>query len=271
MIDLSKIVLRRLLARLAFLAIGLLLIYYYVNHLFISQLSNPVLVYPDLDNTYWLFLFLAIPQQIAGSISLSILIDSSLVVFLVLSFVFWKKPIFPICFLLLYVLYFITYNSFSCHHFHHTGVFFIVLPFCFSGSAFSLIFEFIRYYLCFIYASAGCYKLFRGTIFNTNQLVEVLRTTHLEALSKNELNPFLDFLLSTPFFSHSLFVFAVLLELFFLVGFFTKKLDYLLFIALIVMKVSLFLVMDFVAWELLVLDIIMIPSINKRLYESQVD
>ena len=47
MIDLSKIVLRRLLARLAFLAIGLLLIYYYVNHLFISQLSNPVLVYPD--------------------------------------------------------------------------------------------------------------------------------------------------------------------------------------------------------------------------------
>ena len=91
MIDLSKIVLRRLLARLAFLAIGLLLIYYYVNHLFISQLSNPVLVYPDLDNTYWLFLFLAIPQQIAGSISLSILIDSSLVVFLVLSFVFWKK------------------------------------------------------------------------------------------------------------------------------------------------------------------------------------
>lgn len=266
MFDLSTIELRKLIARIVFSLIGMLFIYYYINNLFISQLSIPVLVYPDLDNTYWLFLFLNIPQKIATTLSLAYCVDLSLVIFLLLSLYFWDKTIYPIVFLFIYIFYFITYNSFACHHYHHTGVLFIVLPFCFKDSAFKLMFEFVRYYLCFIYASAGCYKLFRGSVFNPDQMVEILRNTHLEALSNQSSGPILNFLLSNPSFSHFLFVLSVLFELFFIVGFITKKFDYLLFLILVLLKISLFIMMDFLAWELLILDVIMLPYVNKRIY-----
>ena len=211
MISFAQIPNRKFFNRLFFGLIGLLFIYFYFNNLFLSQLESPVLVYPDADNIYWLALFLKIPQSLTSSSILAYCWDIGMVLLLVMSFVWYNKNLFPILFIATYTIYFITFNTYACHHYHNIGVFLVVLPFCFKRSSFNLIFEFCRYYICFIYFSAACFKLFRGSVFNAEQMTEILRSTHLLSLAEGK-EGLISFLLSNPIVALSSFVIAAILS-----------------------------------------------------------
>jgi hypothetical protein len=107
---------------------------------------------------------------------------------------------------------------------------------------FLLIFEGLRYFFLFFLASAGVWKFIQGGIFSTSEMSGILLYQHTELLTSSPgywYSNFFLFLIQHPLLSYFFYLAATAVELFFIVGFFTKKYDTLLFVLFIV-----FLVMD---------------------------
>lgn len=111
---------------------------------------------------------------------------------------------------------------------------YMLLPIVFLSSresTFALLWEGLRYFFLFFFASAGCWKLVQGGVFHLGQMSAILQNQHLERLTLPS-GPAGDWyghliwwLVNHPLVSYGLYGCATVAELSFLVGFFTRKWD----------------------------------------------
>ena len=124
----------------------------------------------------------------------------------------------------------------------------------------------LRYFFLFVFASAGIWKIVQGGIFNVGQMSGVLLYQHKEFLVSSPNNWFAHltyFLINHPIVGYLLYLAGTILELFFLVGFFTRKADRWLIAGFILFVLLDLLVMRIYYWELSPFLIALIYSKHK--------
>jgi len=105
-----------------------------------------------------------------------------------------------------------------------------------------LLFEGLRYFFLFYFASAGIWKLAQGGAFSISQMSGVLLYQHNQLLTSSSgywQAGLILYFIENQHLSYFLYISATLLELCFSIGFFTKKYDRLLVFAFL-----LFILMD---------------------------
>jgi hypothetical protein len=133
----------------------------------------------------------------------------------------------------------------------------LLFPIAFVASnpkTFRLLIEGLRYFFLFFFVSAGIWKIVNGAIFNTEQMSGVLLHQHADMLSNSPefwQSHFILWIIDHKMIGYSLYLLATLLELIFVVGFFTKKYDNLLIVAFLVFLVFDHLVMRIPYYEVL--------------------
>ncbi len=206
---------------------------YYLN-LLLHQFESPIINFPDADNTFWLVLFLGVPQFLAKNFTISFLFDASLFIIPCLCIIYKKSRTFPLIFFILNLLYFISISSFQAHHAHNlNGVLMLSILFCFKPNTFVLLFYFLRYYTLFVLVSAACWKIFRGSIFHLEHMSNTFFAIHINSLSNHPTSTysiFIKYLIDHPTISQTIFILGTLIQTSFLIGFFTKKYDHILMI-----------------------------------------
>jgi hypothetical protein len=86
----------------------------------------------------------------------------------------------------------------------------------------------LRYFFLFFFASAGVWKLVQLGAFNTEQMSGVLLFQHKEFLTSSHgswYSTFIYWLINHSTASYLLYVAGIIIELFFIVGFLTRKYD----------------------------------------------
>jgi hypothetical protein len=112
----------------------------------------------------------------------------------------------------------------------------------------------LRYFFLFFFASAGIWKLVQYGAFNTEQMSGVLLYQHKEYLTSSPgvwHSSFIYWLINNPFVGYFLYLLGTLIELVFLIGFFTRKYDRWLIICFILFLFFDVLIMRIHYWETL--------------------
>ena len=199
----------------------------------LCQLDSPPFIAPKSDNFFWLLHYFNIPQTVLSNFYLGLTVDVGIVTALL--GLMWKpqKWGFGVLFLLGFIVYYVSYNSAMTHHAHPmSGYFVVACLLCLGASSkiFTLGFYAVRYYACFVMASAGLWKLGRGAVFHPNQMQHILMTQHTDyRVARGEeywYSQFIEWWIQHPELTQYLWYGGVLLELSFLIGFFTKRIDW---------------------------------------------
>ena len=257
---------RPLLQRVFFSAVLLIFIYYYFSHLFISQVGlNPIL-FQEIDPAYWLLMILKIPQLIAGNTIIAIFFDLILVISAVISFIKPSQSVSVKIFFVFYFLYYMLFNLLSGHHYVNIGILVTAFPFMFSrNEKFAFLFACSRYYFLFIFTSAALWKLWRGSLFHNGQIVTLLQQKKLLATISGDtsLRFQIDlFLLIHKEFALVAWIIMGVLELSFIIGFFSYKYDKILVANYILFLTGSFLIVGIVNIENLLMLMTLFPIIK---------
>ena len=118
-------------------------------------------------------------------------------------------------------------------------------------TSFYLLANGLRYYFLFLFTSAAIWKFTQHGIFNVQQFSNILVIQHKEILTSQvtSYQKFICWLINHSSISYFLYVAGCLLELFFIIGYFTKKYDWLLAMATIG-----FLVFDYALMRIIYFD-----------------
>lgn len=243
-----------------------------MNGLTLSQLGEPFLLLYN-DPGIWIFHKLGIPQFIIQQ-PFALLFDATLLIMAVVGlYLFWKGKkaiVFTFVFALLFSLYMITAHSYpNLSPRQYFGLFLIPYTFLFLGKRFKNYTELIRYFVLFVFFSAAMWKLTRGILTEPDQMFHVIQGQHIETLfllPENGLhNTIARWLLNHKALTNAILFAAVGLQFSFIIGFFTKKFDKLLFLLMFMFLLNNFLIMGIEYWTYLVFTpYFFIPEIEKR-------
>ncbi|MEM7103118.1 MAG: hypothetical protein AAF502_08320 [Bacteroidota bacterium] len=255
---------RKVLGRWVFGFIVVFLLYRFASNAFTHQLASPVLKFAWVDLAYWMVHLLRLPEMITGHLAVSIVFDLLLFTSAVLSAVFVNKRIFPIAFGVLFALYFLTYNSFSAHHTHcMAGILLVSIPFWFkSDKSFSFLWEGLRYFTLWIYFSAFLWKLFRGALFHLDQGYAVFlneTANYIVQAPDSFWGKTYSYFIANPDLATVFVAAGVIAQAAFIIGFFTRKLDWLWFILPILFHTISYCFLGVFFFELLVLNFTLLP------------
>jgi hypothetical protein len=255
---------RNILARIVFGWVVVALLWRWHDGAMLSQLEAPVLGNAYKDLTFWLFELLGIPQGLTGSYGLALAFDLSLTVSAALMLVrpqwVWSARVYSV----LILVYFIVQTTYANHHYRPIiGLVVAGLPFTFvSLDRFNWMLQGLRYYILFVYTSAGLYKIFRGSWFNVDQMTGIIENTQLElflAAPDGWHAQLFGWLLQHQNVSWLLFLLATVLETVFILGYFTRRYDVWLFATAMSLHIGFYFTMRFFAFELIVLDLALLP------------
>jgi hypothetical protein len=149
---------------------------------------------------------------------------------------------------------------------HIAWLFFPVVFIPADKKTFILLFEGLRYFFLFFFVSAAIWKVVQGGIFSISQMSGVLLYQHKELLTSSSTywqSNFLLWLIQRPHLSYLLYLSAALLELSFIVGFFTRKYDSLLLVLLVIFLVMDHLIMRIPYYEIVPLALTLVFSKEK--------
>lgn len=234
------------------------------DHALLSQLQGPVLGNAANDLTFWLAGVLGLPELFTGNGPLAIILDITLLGSSVLAIARPHGSLFPKVHCAAALIYFIVFTTWSNHHYRPIlGLVLAGVPFAFQGlQRFDHAFQGLRYYVLFVYTSAGLYKVLRGSWLNMDQMTGIIEGTQLElflAVPESWHARMFLWLLQHQTISWLLFVAATVLELAFLIGFFTRRYDTWLFFTAWTLHLGFWFSMRFFAFELIVLDLALLP------------
>lgn len=255
---------RQLFASASFGLLLIIFIYRYFSNSLLHQLQHPVLIFPGIDNTYWLLHYLDIPHYLtrrnAGAIAFDVILFG-----LVLACAFRSRQrLFPALLLVFLWTYLIVFNTFSGHHYYQVGFLFIAIPFLSrENKNYAVLYDAVRYLFCFLYFSSGMYKLFRGAIFNPDQMQSILMNDNASSIFHNPTGWHSDlvlYLIEHKHLSQGLFIFATILEISLLIGFFTKKYDGWLLCGLIAFHIGNYMMTGIPFLEQAVIFLVFIPK-----------
>lgn len=219
--------------------------------------------YQELDPTYWMFMILGVSEWLQSPAI--IILDVCLFVLAVAGFTWPGKPVVAALFTLVYFIWFVLFNGSMGHHYAFLGILFVSLPFAFSNTGFSYLLLFIRFVFCFIYGTAGLWKLFRGNLFYSEQTRSALISLNLQELSNPDgsfRTQLLQWLIAHPVPAHSLWVVMMLLELAFLIGFITLRYDKVLLICYLLFAIGGWYFFDVWNYENLLFLITLYPLLQ---------
>jgi len=255
---------RQLLGRIIFGWVLVALLWRWSDSSMISQLESPVLgnVYKDL--TFWLFELAHIPAFVSGHYGVALLLDLIITCAAALAFLQPSNVVFARTYCVSILFYFVIQTTYANHHYRPIiGLLVAGVPFAFGSlPRFGNFVHGLRYYVLFIYTSAGLYKVVRGSWLNRDQMTMIIEKTQLDLLLSQPENwhaLFFTWMLHHEWASWSLFGMATVLELSFVIGFFTRRWDLGLFCTAITLHIGFYFTMDFFAFELIVLDLMLLP------------
>ena len=245
------------------------------THTSLHQLQGAAFVDPKADNFYWILLYFNVPQAIINSFGLGLSIDIALLLLPILIIIYPFRHLPALIYAPLTILYLVSYNSFATHHEHTLiGLVFVSFLLCFKeADRFRTVFNALRYYTCFLMASAALWKLGRGALWHPEQFQNILFEQHADWLihyPQALFSQWIQFLIGSPFLSKLLWWGATLLEFVFLVGFFTRRYDIYLFVAFWLFIVADYFIMGLHFWELGILSIFFWPQWRRYFYGLRV-
>lgn len=136
---------------------------------------------------------------------------------------------------------------------HIAWLFFPIVFIPEDKKTFILLFDGLRYFFLFFFVSATVWKVAQGGLFSISQMSGILLYQHKELLTSSPgywQSNFLLWLIQRPQLSYLLYLFAALLELSFIIGFFTRKYDRLLLVLLVIFLVMDHLIMRITYYEI---------------------
>lgn len=232
----------------------------YIDGLFLTELvSNPIRS-PRVDLIVWITQWLDIPNLMSTSL-LSTGIDIAIVILpIVILYRLFKdqtinRLVLTLCiFFGLYILIIYCFPTLSIRK--YLGLVLIPIAFTFSTSKrYYSYLELMRYYILFVFTSASLWKIFRGVALDTNHMQLSLKAQHIDNLvnyPSHHVTDLVSTFIHDPVICSMIFLLAILFQLSFGIGFFTKKYDKALAIFLIIFIISDYLVMKIEYWEFLV-------------------
>ena len=214
-----------------------LMVYKWFNGMFLYQME-PFFFYTREDLFSWFIMLTGIHKWLLNNVAGCVLFDAFFYTTPLLFYIIYLKlnrftSIAAIAMLCINWLYIQCYTMFPTNSIE-AHIAWLLFPIVFipkKEKTFLLLFDGLRYFLLFFFVSAGIWKFVLGGIFNTHQMSNILLAQHKELLATTPNHwyaSFIGFLIAKPVLSFSLYVVATLVELSFVVGFFTKKFDKLL-------------------------------------------
>ncbi|RYG05995.1 MAG: hypothetical protein EOO02_02060 [Chitinophagaceae bacterium] len=201
-------------------------------NILVSQIGNNPLPDQDADPVYLLFMITGAVGFMAGWAAPYIEV---LMMFCCIGSIMWPlKRMLPAAFLLLYFCYFITYNMVAGHHYTNVGLLVMAVPFLFASHRFVAVFTLCRFFFCFMMFTAACWKIARGNLWHLDQTGMLLINTSLEALVSGDptwRTEIVRWLVNHKTIAHLIWIFLIVLEAIFLLGFISFRWDKYLLIA----------------------------------------
>ncbi|MEO6490418.1 MAG: hypothetical protein ABIO04_10795 [Ferruginibacter sp.] len=202
----------------------------------------------EVDPLSWGFYLAGMPQFILKHQWCGILIDSIIIISLLL---FVRDPLnnrLAILLFLLLMLFYITFMGHMAHRNYQVGFFMVFVPFLFKGYTNKIFaYESLRYFLLFFYLSAAFLKITNHSLAGNEHFSHLLSGQFTPYFLEGNTGVRTDlnlYLISHPATSHLLFIISFIVELTTIIGFFTKRFDNLLAIALLTFHFGNWLIMD---------------------------
>lgn len=243
----------------AFGAILVLLFYRFIQSVLLSQMGQPLVPFAPNDFVYQLFYNSGIMQFVLAHPFVASVLDMLLFLLPILAMVTGRR-LFIIGTSAGLLLYQFIFNLVTYHNYHGlVGAVLLTIPFWSKKQErFELLWQGIRYYWLYVFASAGLWKLLRGSAFHDGQLSAVLMAQQLDLLLQHPDSwkaQIIEYLISHKAVANSVLLVNVALQLSFLIGFFTRRFDYLLIGLSFLFCIANYFVMHIVSAELLVLNL----------------
>lgn len=235
------------------------------NGMLLSQLQPAFFVTP-MNVSAWALMFTGIHNLFINNQSACLIADIVLLglpmLYTVLHIKQLTRPkiVAGYCLLLYNFIYaqcYVLYPSNSIEG-HIGWILFPLVLICQRLTSFSLALQAIRFVFLFFLASAGIWKIRNGGIFNPEQMSGVLLLQHSQMLvtaPSSFLSEIYYWLIQHPIAGYMLYLAATLLELVFIVGFFTRKADRWLLLLFFVFLLADMFIMRIKYWEVMHLAI----------------
>lgn len=200
-----------------------------INGGLFSSIYHTPFVLPEADNLYWTIFTLKI-DAITNSYFVCVLLDMLLLFLPICCILFFDKKIFPILFSILFVFYYIIFNSHTAFHSHSlVGIIFISIAFWFKKpTSFSLAWRAIRYYFIFVMISAAAWKFYRDGIYHFDQYSNLLKVQQVQYFMDNPEGFFHSirfYLIQNEVVAYILLLCGFIAEASFIIGFFSRQYD----------------------------------------------
>jgi len=262
---------RKRIARIVFSLFLLSLVWSFFSNTLLHQLCRPVIKYPYVDPTYWAMNWLRIPEMITDNYLLAWIFDGLLISSCVLSLLFPDKRIFVWSLIILFFIYFITYNTYGVWHTgNKIGLLLIAIPFAVrDNKSFNYLWQGLRYFLLFSFSCAFLWKFFRFSWLYADEGILIMKknaAAYLYFKPNTWLAHLYEWFLQHPGLLQFLYIAGVVLEGVFIIGFFTRKADRYLFILSILLVLGFWFMAEAHFFELLILNLTLIPPHFIRRY-----
>jgi hypothetical protein len=233
---------RDLRARIIFGWLALVLIYFFYAHSMLSQLASPVLIFPSSDNVFWFIHLLRIPQFLLSNYWVAMCFDLILFTSVLGSCIFPRKTWLNWIAVVGIWVYYYTYSTAAGKHYAQIGYF--ITPVAFlaaSANKFNLLWNAVRYWVCFLYTCAGIYKIYYGGFGFDENMSNILMQMNGEwlLLHPHDLrSSCIQWLIQHPGIAQQFFRSVVLIDFVLIIGFFTKKFDHWLLVGLLLFHIG---------------------------------
>jgi hypothetical protein len=235
--------------------------------LLLHQIGENPLLTPFNDYTYWAFIasgavrFLTMPPMAA-------IFDTLWLGIIIWGLLSQNNRFAPLLYTLFAFTYQVVFGSLAgAHNGFFNGFLFIAIPFIATRSSTRiLLWEGLRYYTVWLYFSSFLWKLAHQFLFSFEEGRATILATNAPYIAQHPhslLSLSLQYLIAHPNLSFGLLAAGALSQGFFIVGFFTKKLDNWLFIFPFFFHFAAYLLFDVCFAELLVLQLTFIRFISK--------
>ena len=235
--------------RLFYLLVLLLLFYRGLQGALLHHVAHSGLFYTGFDKTYWLWVLTGIPAIINHSSLFSWGIDLTLIAFTFICFYKPTQVLFSRLFWMLFLVFYLTFNLYADAFFKPgLAILMVGFTFCFHKTEEKAVWwKFSRYYFLFIYVSSALWKISKGGLQADGWFSTMLTDENIQSFYFQKFFLFKNacwWLIQHPFAADMFYKAGILLELVFLLGFFTEKWDKWLIIVSIVLHLSISLLLD---------------------------
>lgn len=247
----------------------ILLVYRFHSDTFLIFQYGQPMKGPELDWAFWFSLCSGFPHYIIQHYWACVLVDSAVVLFSFACFLSDKRRnIFCIGLMVFFFVQRMTIETYACAHSKSMSPLFIaLLPFCFKKQeTFKLVAEFSRYFLMYILTASAFYKFHNGALLDPTNFAITLVNQHSDLAT---LNPghicyrIASVLIAHPSLAAGSYILLFITQAVFITGFFTRKYDNWLFIALVVFALMTYFVMRIYNLDITILGLYLLFSGNK--------